>query len=212
MRASAPTTWLVALSKADIQVDPYERTGSLPLPRRGGCPHPPVVPISARGGQRQRKEKLVNAMTTPTRSAPSATGRQHRLRRRPKRARRPGKIGAGTDPPTPVARRAPLHRSAPKRPFLLDRARPVFFSAKTEKKMGGASRWTSPLREQTPPAIGQKTRHRRIRSNSSGTAPPPRAEWAHFQLYFPQFYILSRAGTIWNSFSDNYRPSPRWRS
>ena len=78
--------------------------------------------------------------------------------------------------------------------------------------MGGASRWTSPLREQTPPAIGQKTRHRRIRSNSSGTAPPPRAEWAHFQLYFPQFYISSRAGTIWNSFSDNYRPSPRWRS
>ncbi len=26
-----------------------------------------------------------------------------------------------------------------KRPFLLDRARPVFFSDKTEKKMGGAS-------------------------------------------------------------------------
>ena len=143
MRASAPTTWLVALSKADTQVDPYERTGSLPLPRRGGCPHPPVVPISARGGQRQRKEKLVNAMTTPTRSAPSATGRQLQTRRRPKRARRPGKIGAGTDTPTPVARRATAPERA-KRPFLLDRARPVFFSAKTEKKMGGASRWTSP--------------------------------------------------------------------
>ena len=39
----------------------------------------------------------------------------------------------------PPSRGGPLHRSAPKRPFLLDRARPVFFSAKTEKKMGGAS-------------------------------------------------------------------------
>ena len=35
--------------------------------------------------------------------------------------------------------------------FSLDRARPVFFSGKTEKKMGVHPRWTSPLREQTPP-------------------------------------------------------------
>ena len=39
----------------------------------------------------------------------------------------------------PRTRGGPLHRSASKRPFLLDRARPVFFSGKTEKKMGGAS-------------------------------------------------------------------------
>ena len=38
---------------------------------------------------------------TPTTSAPSATGRQLQTRRRPKRARRPGKIGACTDTPTP---------------------------------------------------------------------------------------------------------------
>ena len=81
----------------------------------------------------------------------------------------------------------------------------------TEARLSGLFFWTvhGPFSFRPRP---QKTRHRRIRSNSSGTAPPPRAEWAHFQLYFPQFYILSRAGTIWNSFSDNYRPSPRWRS
>ena len=38
----------------------------------------------------------------------------------------------------PCARRATAPERA-KRPFLLDRARPVFFSGKTEKKMGGAS-------------------------------------------------------------------------
>ena len=141
---------------------------------------------------------------TPTPSAPSATGRQLQKsqkslacpKARPNRSRH-----RYADP---VARGGPLHRSALKRPFLLDRAiaqplaalpltdaayplrvRPVFFSAKTEKgpplrparwgeeaqgsgrsfrrrrkrsladfattTMGGASRWTSPLREQTPP-------------------------------------------------------------
>ena len=39
---------------------------------------------------------------SPMTSAPSATGRQYRPRRRPKRARRQGQIGAGTDTPTPV--------------------------------------------------------------------------------------------------------------
>ncbi len=37
-----------------------------------------------------------------------------------------------------------LHRSAPKRPFLLDRARPVFFSARRKRKWGVHPRWTSP--------------------------------------------------------------------
>ncbi len=89
----------------------------------------------------ERAEREAGQMRScnPTTWAPSATGRQYRPCRRPKRARRQGQIGACTDTPTPVARGGPLHRSAPKRPFLLDRARPVFFSAKTEKKMGGAS-------------------------------------------------------------------------
>ena len=36
----------------------------------------------------------------------------------------------------PPSRGGPLHRSAPKRPFLLDRARPVFFSARRKRKWG----------------------------------------------------------------------------
>ena len=83
-----------------------------PGARRGRCPHRPVAPAPARNSQRQRKEKQLNAMPTPSRPAPSGTGRQLQIRRRPKRARRPGQIGACTDTPTPVARGGPLHRSA----------------------------------------------------------------------------------------------------
>ena len=111
------------------------------------------VPRAARS-EAERAERGADQMRpcTPTTWAPSATGRQYRPCRRPKRARRQGQIGACTDTPTPVARGGPLHRSAPKRPFLLDRARPVFFSAKTEKKMGGASpHGPCPLREQGLP-------------------------------------------------------------
>ena len=51
-------------------------------------------------------------------------------------------------------RTATLHACAklrPKRSFLLDRARPVFFSTRWKRKWGVHPRWTSPLREQTPP-------------------------------------------------------------
>ena len=67
---------------------------------------PAAAHAPTKSSQRQRKEKQLDATTTPTRPAPSATGRQLQTCRRPKRARRPGKIGAGTDTPTPVARRA----------------------------------------------------------------------------------------------------------
>ena len=91
--------------------------------------------------ERAKREAGQMRSCTPTTSAPSATGRQLQTCRREKRARRQAKIGACTDPPTPVARRreragAPLHRSASKRPFLLDRARPVFFSARPKRKWG----------------------------------------------------------------------------
>ena len=60
---------------------------------------------------------------TPTTSAPSATGRQYQFRRRPKRARRQGKIEAGTDTPTPVQQLCTHVQSCDqKRPFLLGRA------------------------------------------------------------------------------------------
>ena len=77
----------------------------------------PVVDESCSKGQRnsfcehraarseaKRAERGAGQMRpcTPMTSAPSATGRQYRPRRRPKRARRQGQIGAGTDTPTPV--------------------------------------------------------------------------------------------------------------
>ena len=75
---------------------------------------------------------------TPTRSEPPP---------------RDGSIDLAEDPSVPEGQakseQAPIRRprrarraTAPervKRPFLLDRARPVFFLGKTEKKMGGAS-------------------------------------------------------------------------
>ena len=57
---------------------------------------------TASGSEKRSRD---NAITTPTTSAPSATGRQLQTCRREKRARRQVKIGACTDPPTPVARR-----------------------------------------------------------------------------------------------------------
>ena len=57
---------------------------------------------TASGSEKRSRD---NAMTTPTTSAPSATGRQLQTCRREKRARRQAKIGACTDPPPPVARR-----------------------------------------------------------------------------------------------------------
>ena len=57
---------------------------------------------TASGSEKRSRD---NAITTPTTSAPSATGRQLQTCRREKRARRQAKIGACTDPPPPVARR-----------------------------------------------------------------------------------------------------------
>ena len=55
--------------------------------------------------ERAKREAGQMRSCTPTTSAPSATGRQLQTCRREKRARRQAKIGACTDPPTPVARR-----------------------------------------------------------------------------------------------------------
>ena len=108
------------------------KTESLPRPRRGRCPHRPVAAASSRDSQRQRKEKLVNATTTPMASVPSATGRQSQESQKriacPK-ARQNRRLHRYADP---RAREGPLHRSAPKRFFLLDRPRPVLFLSRTK--------------------------------------------------------------------------------
>ena len=84
--------------------------------------------------------------------------------------------------PTPVQQLCtPVQSCGQKRSFLLDRARPVFFSGKTEKKMGGASRWTSPLREQRfprPPNGGPYNSLRSDRPDNPATrrsGPPGRS-------------------------------------
>ena len=104
---------------------------------------PAAAHAPTKSSQRQRKEKQLDATTTPTRPAPSATGRQLQTCRRPKRARRPGKIGAGTDTPTPVARRA----TAPERAqaiFSLPPGAAHSLFVKNKKRMGGAPLWEQP--------------------------------------------------------------------
>ena len=73
------------------------------------------VPRAARS-EAERAERGADQMRpcTPTTWAPSATGRQYRPCRRPKRARRQGQIGACTDTPTPVSTEARTRRRAPK--------------------------------------------------------------------------------------------------
>ena len=133
---------------------------------------------SARGRERQRKEQQLNATTTPTPSAPSATGRQYRPRRRPKRARRQGQIGAGTDTPTPVQQLCTYVQSCDqKRSFLLDRARPVFFSTRWTRKWGVHPAWTMPLAGAgIPLAAVRRPHHTHCRvypANSPSHGTPP---------------------------------------
>ena len=52
----------------------------------------------------------------------------------------------------PPSRGGQLHRSASKRPFLLDRARPVFFSARRKRKWG--VQWTGCHHSRIPRAAG----------------------------------------------------------
>ena len=87
--------------------------------------------------ERAKREAGQMRSCTPTPSAPSATGRQYRPHRRPKRARMPGKIGAGTGTPTPV--RAEGHcTGARPAPFSLTPGAARSLFGATKKRMGGA--------------------------------------------------------------------------
>ena len=107
------------------------------------------APTTAQGArsEAERAEREAGQMRpcTPTRSAPSATGRQYRPRKRPKRARRQGKIGACTDPPTSVARGGPLHRSALSA-FFSSTGRGAFsFCQEQKENVGRIPRGNGPL-------------------------------------------------------------------
>ena len=117
----------------------------------------------------ERAEREAGQMRscTPTPSAPSATGRQYRPHRRPKRARMPGKIGAGTGTPTPV--RAEGHcTGARPAPFSLDRARPVSLLARQKRNGGCIPAGPAPWREPVPsrPPSGGPYRSRQTSSSS----------------------------------------------
>ena len=77
----------------------------------------------------------------------------------------------------PRAHGGPLHRSAPKRPFLLDRARPVFFSARRKRKWGVHPGRTSPPGGSQPPVAAVQRP-----ASLPGRAPKQRA----LPFIFPQ--------------------------
>ena len=118
---------------ADLVVDESLRNG----PMRASAPT--TARVARSEAERAEREAGQMRSCTPTPSAPSATGQQLQESQKriacrsasPNRSRH-----RSADPRT--ARRATAPERV-KRPFLLDRARPVFFSGKTEKKMGGAS-------------------------------------------------------------------------
>ena len=82
---------------------------------------------TASGSEKRSRD---NAITTPTTSAPSATGRQSQKSQKMIACPKAGqnrRLHRSADPRRAEAR---TRRSASKRSFLLDRARPVFFSAR----------------------------------------------------------------------------------
>ena len=109
----------VTLARADTQVGPYK------MHKADG------ISVGADAFKKQ-----FHATTTPTPSAPSATGRQYRPHRRPKRARRPGKIGAGTGTPTPVRAEGHCTGARPSA-FFSYTGRGAFSFWRNQKENGG---------------------------------------------------------------------------
>ena len=95
----------------------------LPHPRRGRCPHRPAAPapadLQASGSEKRSRG---NATTTPTRPAPSATGRRFQKLQKSIACPKAGQNRRLHRYADSRQRGGPLHRSASKRPFLLDRA------------------------------------------------------------------------------------------
>ena len=86
--------------------------------------------------ERAKREAGQMRSCTPTTSAPSATGRQLQTCRREKRARRQAKIGACTDPPTPVARRHERAGARLSGLFFWTVHGPFSFRARPKRKWG----------------------------------------------------------------------------
>ena len=179
----------VTLARADTQVGPYKMHKADGISVGADAFIGPLHRLPR--GTASRSEKRSNSMRQPPRPPPHHPPRD-------------GSIDLTEGPSVPegqekseqaLVRRPPYARraTAPERVkavFSFGPCTARFLFGQDRKENGGCIPLDKPpVGAGHPPAAGQKTHYRRIKSNSSGTAPPPRAEWAHFQLYFPQFYI-----------------------
>ena len=103
-----------------------------------------ACPLRASGARGKRSWS--NAFLQPDAVGTRAAGINCQVSAAPRRARRT--VLANPQAPSHAdPRTATLHACAklrPKRSFLLDRARPVFFSTRWKRKWGVHPRWTSP--------------------------------------------------------------------
>ena len=102
---------------------------------------------TASGSEKRSRD---NAITTPTTSAPSATGRQSQKLQKMIACPKAGqnrRLHRSADPRRAEAR---TRRSASKRSFLLDRARPVFFSTRVKRKWGVHPAGPAPCGSRSP--------------------------------------------------------------
>ena len=135
--------WLMGLlQRADEDIGPYGNAEShSPAVGADALIRPPVqaaATAQAARSEAERAEREAGQMRscTPTQDAPSATGQQSQESQKriacPK-ARQNRSRHRYADP---RAHGGPPHRSAPKRPFLLDRARPVSLLTRPKEKWG----------------------------------------------------------------------------
>ena len=102
---------------------------------------------TASGSEKRSRD---NAITTPTTSAPSATGRQSQKSQKMIACPKAGqnrRLHRSADPRRAEAR---TRRSASKRSFLLDRAQPVFFSTRGKRKWGVHPAGPAPCGSRSP--------------------------------------------------------------
>ena len=133
-RASAPTGCLR---------ESGERTSYLP-PRRGGCPHPPALP----GFHQLLSKAQANLEGQTFRQPPRGLCQVGIRGARPTQLSSPARAGRRLSclsrkrfrRPSYLSKPARMRRFCAKRSFLLDRARPVFFSARPKRKWGVESR------------------------------------------------------------------------
>ena len=196
------------VQRADEGIGPYGDAEGL---RSCLVQGPTIARVARSEAERAEREADQMRPCTPLTTAPSGTGRQLQIRRRPKRARRPGKIGACTDTPTPVARGGPLHRSAPSA-FFSSTGRGAFsFWARPKREWGAHPPWKRPpAGAEIPRAVANRPyRPRRSPPKKKTAGPPPS------RLVFPD-----RKGPLSSADSRSWwcpsaarhvpRP-PRWR-